>query len=205
MSTDVMEMRYAPSEAHTEEESVDNAAFGFWIYIMSDCVLFAALFATFAVLGRNYAGGPGGKDLFDLRYTLGETLFLLFSSVTYGFAMLEANAKRRSRTLAWLALTFLLGLGFLTMEFHEFHSMILAGHGPQRSGFLSAFFTLVGTHGAHVTLGLVWMIVMMAQVMGKGLTTPVHSRLMRLSMFWHFLDIVWIGVFTVVYLMGVMT
>jgi len=200
-----MEMRYAPSEAHTEEESVDNAAFGFWIYIMSDCVLFAALFATFAVLGRNYAGGPGGKDLFDLRYTLGETLFLLFSSVTYGFAMLEANAKRRSRTLAWLALTFLLGLGFLTMEFHEFHSMILAGHGPQRSGFLSAFFTLVGTHGAHVTLGLVWMIVMMAQVMGKGLTTPVHSRLMRLSMFWHFLDIVWIGVFTVVYLMGVMT
>jgi len=205
MNTEVMDARYAPIEAHSEEETVDNAAFGFWIYIMSDCILFAALFATFAVLGSNYAGGPGGRQLFDLRYTLGETMFLLASSVTYGFAMLGANAGYRRRTLGWLAVTFALGLGFLTMEFHEFHTMILAGHGPQRSGFLSAFFTLVGTHGAHVTVGLVWMALMMAQVTLKGLSTPVRSRLIRLSMFWHFLDIVWIGVFTVVYLMGVMT
>ncbi|MEJ2509803.1 MAG: cytochrome o ubiquinol oxidase subunit III [Gammaproteobacteria bacterium] len=205
MSTDVMSLRYAPSQRHTQAETVDNAAFGFWIYIMSDCVLFAALFATFAVLGRNYAGGPGGKALFDLHYTLGETLFLLASSVTYGFAMLSATAEQRRRTLGWLALTFLLGLCFIGMELHEFYGMIAAGHGPQRSGFLSAFFTLVGTHGAHVTFGLIWMAVMMAQVSVKGLSTPVRSRLLRLSMFWHFLDIVWIGVFTVVYLMGVMT
>ena len=205
MTTNVMHIRYAPTQAHTQAEAADNAAFGFWIYVMSDGVLFAALFATFAVLGHNYAGGPNGKDLFDLRYTLGETLFLLSSSVTYGFAMLSVHADRRRSALAWLGFTFLLGLGFLGMELNEFHGMILAGHGPQRSGFLSAFFTLVGTHGAHVTAGLVWMLVMMSQVKSKGLSVPVRSRLTRLSMFWHFLDIVWIGVFSVVYLTGVIS
>ncbi|HKK13043.1 MAG TPA: cytochrome o ubiquinol oxidase subunit III [Gammaproteobacteria bacterium] len=195
---------YAPAEEHGHSETVDRAAFGFWLYIMSDCVLFAALFATFAVLSRNYAGGPTGHSLFDLRYTLGETLCLLVSSVTYGFAMLAVHRGSRRQVLAWLAMTFLLGLGFVGMEIHEFHHMVAIGAGPDRSGFLSAFFTLVGTHGAHVTAGLIWMLVMMAQVLGKGLTLPVQSRLMRLSMFWHFLDIVWIGVFTVVYLMGVM-
>lgn len=202
MSTDVID-RFAPVEEHGHSDAADKKAFGFWLYIMSDCVLFAGVFATFIVLSRNYAGGPTGKDLFDLPYTLGETMCLLFSSVTYGFAVLAMNRQSKGQVLAWLFITFLLGLGFIGMEINEFHGMIAAGDGPQRSAFLSAFFTLVGTHGTHVTFGLIGMLVMMIQVMTKGLTEPVQSRLMRLSMFWHFLDIVWIGVFTVVYLNGV--
>jgi cytochrome o ubiquinol oxidase subunit 3 len=205
MTTDVLDdIPVAAGEHEHTDEGVANAAFGFWIYIMSDCILFAALFATFAVLSHNYAGGPNGKQLFDLPYTLGETMFLLFSSVSYGFAMLAVHKGSENHVIGWLAVTFLLGAGFIGMELNEFHHMILAGSGPDRSGFLSAFFALVGTHGLHVSVGLIWMLVMMAQVMTKGLSTPVQSRLMRLSMFWHFLDIVWIGVFTVVYLMGSM-
>jgi cytochrome o ubiquinol oxidase subunit 3 len=184
-------------------DAVANQAFGFWIYLMSDLVLFATVFATYVVLGHNYAGGPTGKDLFNLSYTFAETMFLLFSSATYGMAVLAMYQDRKDRVLRWLVVTFLLGLGFITMEVNEFYHMILDGNGPARSGFLSAFFTLVGTHGTHVTFGLIWMAVMVVQVISKGLTTPVQSRLMRLSMFWHFLDIVWIGVFTIVYLMGV--
>ena len=189
---------------HGGHDAVSNATFGFWLYIMTDCILFASVFATFAVLSQNYAGGPTGKDLFDLPYVFVETMFLLFSSVTYGFAVLAMNRGARRAVVAWLCITFLLGLGFIGMEVSEFTRMILAGHGPDRSGFLSAFFTLVGTHGTHVTFGLIWMAVMIGQVMTKGLTTQVRSRLMRLSMFWHFLDVIWIGVFTIVYLMGVM-
>jgi cytochrome o ubiquinol oxidase subunit III len=203
MSTDVFDGSQTPTEEHAHSESVGNAAFGFWIYIMSDCLLFAALFATFIVLSRNYAGGPTGKDIFDLRYTLGETLCLLFSSVTYGFAVVSMYRDSKREVLLWLAITFLLGLGFIGMEVNEFVHMVAAGEGPDRSGFLSAFFTLVGTHGTHVTFGLLGMLVMMGQVLTKGLTEPVRSRLMRLSMFWHFLDVVWIGVFTLVYLNGV--
>ena len=190
-------------EEYEHPDTVANQAFGFWIYLMTDLVLFAAIFATYAVLAHSYAGGPSGKDLFDLHYTFGETMLLLFSSATYGMAVLAMYKGRKNRVLVWLAVTFVLGLGFISMEINEFYHMILDGNGPQRSGFLSAFFTLVGTHGAHVSLGLVWMAVMVVQVTSKGLTTPVQSRLMRLSMFWHFLDIVWIGVFTIVYLMGV--
>jgi cytochrome o ubiquinol oxidase subunit III len=186
---------------HPDTDAMES--FGFWIYLMSDLILFAALFATFAVLGRNHAGGPTGKDLFQLPYLLGETLFLLFSSATYGLTILAMHTGRKALVLTGLAVTFLLGLGFISMEMNEFIRMILDGNGPERSAFLSAFFTLVGTHGIHVTFGLIWMTVMMGQVIVKGLTTPVQSRLMRLSMFWHFLDIVWIGVFTIVYLMGV--
>jgi len=203
MTSTTLPSRYAEIEGIGHHDSTDNAVFGFWLYILSDCLLFAGLFATYAVLGHNTAGGPGAKDLFDLHYTLNETMLLLFSSITYGMAMLAMNANQRRQTLSWLAITALLGLSFLVLEFHEFHELILAGDGPQRSGFLSAFFTLVGTHGAHVAVGLIWMAVMMFQVSGKGLTTPVRSRLMRLSLFWHFLDVVWIGVFSVVYLMGV--
>jgi len=192
----------ATGTEHAEEAA--NQAFGFWLYLMTDLVLFASLFATFAVLSRNYAGGPTGQELFDLPYTLAETLLLLTSSATYGLAVLCMHGGRRRPLLAWLAVTFLLGLAFVALEVNEFSDMILAGNGPQRSGFLSAFFTLVGTHGLHVTFGLIWMAVMAAQVAIKGLTAPVRSRLLRLSMFWHFLDIVWIGVFTVVYLMGSM-
>ena len=192
----------ARAKMREEIETTPIRLLGFWVYIMSDCILFGTLFATYAVLSKNYAGGPTGKELFDLPYTFAETMFLLFSSVTSGFAMLAMHKHRQHRVIGWLVVTFLLGLGFIAMEVSEFHQMILEGNGPDRSGFLSAFFTLVGTHGAHVSTGLLWMLVMMAQVTGKGLTTPVQSRLMRLSMFWHFLDIVWIGVFTVVYLMG---
>jgi cytochrome o ubiquinol oxidase subunit 3 len=184
-------------------DTAANQAFGFWIYLMTDLVLFASIFATFAVVGRNYAGGPTGKELFDLRYLFVETMFLLFSSATCGLAVLALQNDRKNSVLVWLAVTFLLGFGFICMEINEFYHMITDGNGPQRSAFLSAFFTLVGTHGTHVTFGLIWMAVMMGQVIIKGLTTPVRSRLMRLSMFWHFLDIVWIGVFTIVYLMGV--
>jgi len=187
-----------------EQEAVSNSVFGFWIYIMTDCVLFATVFVGYVVLSHNYAGGPTGKELFDLPYAFGETMFLLFSSVTYGFAMLAMYRGNRKQVLAWLAVTFLLGLGFISMELHEFTGMIMEGNGPDRSAFLSGFFTLVGTHGAHVSVGLLWMAVMMGQVMTKGLSTRVQSRLMRLSMFWHFLDVIWIGVFTVVYLMGVL-
>ncbi len=184
-------------------DTVEIQTFGFWIYLMSDLILFATLFATFAVLGTNYAGGPTGKELFDLPYLLVETLFLLFSSVTFGLVMLAVHDGVKKWVLMGLAVTFLLGLGFVSMEINEFHRMIAEGHGPDRSAFLSSFFTLVGTHGTHVTFGLIWMAVMMAQVAVKGLTSPVQSRLMRLSMFWHFLDIVWIGIFSIVYLMGV--
>ncbi len=185
-------------------DAAANQIFGFWIYLMTDLVLFGALFATHAVLARSYAGGPTGRDLFDLTYTLGETMLLLFSSAACGLVMLAVHDGRRDRVLLWLPVTFLLGLGFVGMEIHEFYGMIAAGNGPERSAFLSAFFTLVGTHGAHVTFGLLWMAVMMVQVAAKGLTTPVQSRLMRWSMFWHFLDVVWIAIFTFVYLMGVM-
>jgi cytochrome o ubiquinol oxidase subunit 3 len=193
---------YAEEADH--HDNTANLAFGFWIYLMTDLILFASLFATFAVLSHSYAGGPGGKELFDLPYTFAETLFLLFSSATYGLVMIAAHQDNKGWVMAGLVVTFLLGLGFITMEVLEFHAMIVEGNGPSRSGFLSAFFTLVGTHGTHVTLGLIWMAVMVWQVFVKGLSTPVQSRLLRLSMFWHFLDIVWIGVFTVVYLLGVL-
>ena len=187
----------------TPPEAADTRAFGFWLYIMSDLILFAALFATYAVLGRNYAGGPTGRELFHLPYVFTETMLLLLSSATYGLAMLAGHKGIKAAVLTWLSVTFALGLAFVAMEFNEFHHLILEGHGPQRSGFLSAYFTLVGTHGAHVAFGLLWIAVMAGQIALKGVTGAVRSRLMRLSIFWHFLDIVWVGVFTMVYLMGV--
>lgn len=204
MTTDASSIGTAHNEKVAYSDTVAIQTFGFWLYLMSDLIIFATLFATFVVLGRNYAGGPTGKELFELPYLLGETLFLLLSSVTYGLVMLAVHDGKKKRVLAGLAVTFLLGLGFVSMEIKEFHSMIAEGFGPDRSAFLSSFFTLVGTHGAHVTFGLIWMAVMMGQVAVKGLTSPVQSRLMRLSMFWHFLDIIWIGIFSIVYLMGVM-
>ena len=185
------------------QDTAGNRSFGFWLYIMSDLVLFAALFATYAVLGHNYAGGPTGRELFRLPYVFGETMLLLLSSAAFGMAMLAGHKDIKAAVLAWLTLTFALGLAFTAMEFNEFHHLILDGHGPQRSAFLSSYFTLVGTHGTHVTFGLLWIAVMAGQIAVKGLTGPVRSRLKRLSIFWHFLDIVWIGVFTIVYLMGV--
>ena len=198
MTADVL--TYPAAHADHGHDATATQTFGFWLYIMTDCVLFASIFATFAVLSHNYAGGPTGKELFNLRYVFGETMFLLFSSVTYGFAVLAMNRDARNQVVAWLIVTFFLGLGFIGMEVNEFTRMILEGNGPDRSGFLSAFFTLVGTHGCHVSSGLLWLLVMMAQVRTLGLRTMVIRRLFCFSLFWHALDLVWIGVFTIVYL-----
>ncbi|MGO8822909.1 MAG: cytochrome o ubiquinol oxidase subunit III [Desulfomonilaceae bacterium] len=203
MTTDASSIDIAYNEEIEHPDTIAIQTFGFWIYLMSDLILFATLFATFAVLGGAYAGGPTGKELFDLPYLLVETLLLLFSSVSYGLVMLAVHDSKKKNVLIGLAVTFLLGLGFVSMEINEFHGMIAEGHGPDISAFLSSFFTLVGTHGTHVTFGLIWMAVVIWQVAVKGLTSPVQSRLIRLSMFWHFLDIIWIGIFSIVYLMGV--
>jgi cytochrome o ubiquinol oxidase subunit III len=177
---------------------------GFWLYLMSDCLIFAVLFAVYAVLGRSYAAGPSGADLFNLPLVAANTAMLLFSSITYGMAMIAMQHGRKKGVLSWLAITGLFGLAFLGLELYEFAHLLHEGAGPQRSAFLSAFFTLVGTHGLHVTFGLIWLVVLMVQVNKLGLTGENKRRLMCLSMFWHFLDVVWIGVFTFVYLMGVL-
>lgn len=181
----------------------DVKPYGFWVYLMSDLVIFSLLFATYVVLGKNYAGGPGPKELFNLPFVFVETMFLLFSSVTYGFGMIALQNNNKKGVAINLILTAILGLGFISMELYEFRELISEGFGPDRSAFLSSFFTLVGTHGLHVSFGLIWMIMMIIQVFSRGLTDGVRSRLTILSLFWHFLDIVWIGVFTVVYLLGV--
>lgn len=203
MSAEELTVDVAGIAAEQRETDADRAL-GFWLYLMSDAVIFALLFATYAVMSRNYSDGPTGRTLFDLGHTFIETLLLLCSSVAYGFVSLAVVRARRTRTLLWLGVAFALGLGFVLMELAEFHSMIAQGAGPDRSGFLSAFFTLVGTHGTHVSFGLIWILVMMAEVAVQGLTAPVRSRLLRLGMFWHFLDLMWIGIFSIVYLMGVL-
>jgi cytochrome o ubiquinol oxidase subunit 3 len=177
---------------------------GFWMYLMSDSLIFAVLFATFGVLGRNYAAGPSGADLFDLRLVALNTSLLLLSSITYGFAKLEMDKERVRSTLGWLAITGLFGAAFVGIELYEFAHLIHEGATPQRSAFLSSFYVLVGTHGLHVTFGIVWLVTLMVQVRRLGLIAANQRRLMCLSMFWHFLDVVWIGVFTFVYLMGAM-
>jgi cytochrome o ubiquinol oxidase subunit 3 len=193
---------YVTEDEH--EHSGGSTMLGFWLYLMSDCLVFAVLFATFGVLGRNYAAGPSGADLFDLRLVAVNTTMLLLSSITYGFAMLAMDKGRQAAMQAWLVVTGLFGLAFLAIELYEFAHMIHEGATPMRSAFLSSFFTLVGTHGLHVTFGLIWLTVLMVQVRRRGLIEANRRRLMCLSMFWHFLDVVWIGVFTFVYLMGVL-
>jgi cytochrome o ubiquinol oxidase subunit 3 len=194
----------ANDHAHEAGHAAGTTVIGFWIYLMSDCLLFASLFAAYAVLGGNTAGGPAGRELFDLPYVAVETLLLLVSSSTYGLAMLALDRGKRRRVMGWLGATFLLGLAFVGMELNEFHHLVAQGHGPEHSAFLSSYFTLVGTHGLHVASGLLWMAVMLVQVARRGLAPAIQIRLMCLSLFWHFLDIIWICVFTLVYLMGVM-
>jgi cytochrome o ubiquinol oxidase subunit 3 len=178
-------------------------AYGFWIFILSDMVMFSALFATYAVLSGNTAGGPTGAELFNLRNVFIETVCLLLSSYTCGLGALSAERRQPGRFFVFAALTFLLGAAFLIIEATEFARMVQTGAGPSRSGFLSAFFALVGMHGAHVTSGLLALIYLAAQVIAKGLRPAVLRRLLCWSLFWHALDIVWVGVFTLVYLMGV--
>ena len=188
---------------NSHHEADEKTIFGFWIYIMTDCVLFATLFATYIVLRNNNFGGPTEKELFHLPYVLTETLILLTSSFTCGLAMLSAYKNQKQALFLWMVLTFLLGGAFLGMELYEFRNMVLEGASWQRSGFLSSFFTLVGTHGLHITSGLIWCLVLMAQAYFCGITTTALRRLMCFSLFWHFLDIVWIFIFTIVFLMGV--
>jgi cytochrome o ubiquinol oxidase subunit 3 len=177
-------------------------AYGFWIFLLSDFVLFSGLFAAYAVLSSNTAGGPTGAELFNLRNVFIETMCLLFSSYTCGLGALSAERRQPGRFLIFSVLTFVLGAAFLIIESREFAGMVSKGAGPSRSAFLSGFFTLVGTHGVHVTGGLLWLIYMAAQVVAKGLRPHVLRRLLCWSLFWHALDIVWVGVFTLVYLMG---
>jgi cytochrome o ubiquinol oxidase subunit 3 len=175
---------------------------GFWLYLMSDCLIFAMLFASYGVYGGSYAGGPDQRELFELPLVAVNTAMLLFSSITYGFAMIAAHEKRVGATQGWLAITGLFGLAFLGIELYEFSNLIAEGAGPWRSAFLSSFFTLVGTHGLHVTFGAIWLVTLMVQVGRHGLTAANQRRLQCLSLFWHFLDVIWIGVFTFVYLLG---
>lgn len=186
-----------------QREADAKTEFGFWVYIMTDCVLFASLFATYAVLHMNTFGGKPADRLFSPTYALIETLVLLTSSFTCGLAVLSAQAQKKHAVLFWFMVTALLGLAFLGMELHEFSSFVAQGASWRNSGFLSAFFTLVGTHGLHITAGLIWMFVMMRQIWSRGLTRNTIRRLTLLSIFWHFLDVIWIFIFTIVYMMGV--
>ena len=190
-------------DPHEHEHAAGGSTMlGFWIYLMSDCLIFAVMFAMYGVLGSSYAGGPTPQELFDLPLVAVNTSALLLSSITYGFAMLEAQRRRVPMTLLWLAVTGLFGLTFVSIELFEFHHMIQEGAGPQRSAFLSSFFALVGTHGLHVSVGIVWLVTLMIQVARKGVEPANHRRLACLSLFWHFLDVIWIGVFTFVYLLS---
>ena len=177
---------------------------GFWIYLMSDALLFASIFATFGVLSTSYAGGPTPREIFDLGLVALNTAILLVSSITFGFAMLAMEVGKVRSTQLWLLVTALLGMSFVGVELYEFAELIHDGATPQRSGFLSGFFTLVGTHGLHVTAGIIWIFVMLVQLGQRGLIVDNKRRLLCLGMFWHFLDVVWIGVFTFVYLLGML-
>ena len=183
-------------------EADAKATFGFWVYLMTDCVLFASLFAVFAVLRGNTFGGPSGQQLFSLPYVLTETIILLTSSLTCGLAILSAQRGSKNQTLLWFGVTFALGLAFLIMELTEFRHLAAMSDSWRRSGFLSSFFTLVGTHGLHITAGLLWMTIQSGMVWKRGLTRKNLRQLTMLSLFWHFLDIIWIFIFTIVYLMG---
>jgi len=192
-------------DASHEHHANDTKVFGFWIYLMTDLLMFATLFATFAVLSKEFAGGPTAKEMLSggLGLVLVETFALLFSSITYGMAMLASHRGEKCGVIKWLAITFVFGLAFLSIEMYEFNHLLHEGATPQVSAYWTAFFTLVGTHGLHVAFGLLWMAVLMHQVSARGLNNTSKMRLSLLSLFWHFLDIVWICVFSVVYLFGV--
>lgn len=182
--------------------SDDKSSLGFWIYLMTDCILFGSLFATYIVLHNNTFGGPSGSELFDMPSILVETLLLLTSSFTCGLAMIAVRQRNIKFTLFWLGFTFVLGAMFLGMELAEFQLLISEGNSWQRSGFLSAFFTLVGTHGLHIAVGLLWLAIMAWKLFRNGFNNNTVRRLSLFSMFWHFLDIIWIFIFTFVYLIG---
>lgn len=182
---------------------LDKSVFGFWVYLMTDCVLFASLFAVYAVLHNSTAGGPGSRQLFDLPYAFIETVILLTSSFVCGLAMITLRRQAKLATVGWIGLVCLLGAVFLAMEINEFHHLISEGNGWQRSGFLSAYFVLVATHGLHIAIGLLWGIILMVQTSLNGLTAGAIKRLTLFGVFWHFLDLIWVFIFSIVYLLGV--
>lgn len=185
------------------QDTFSKTVLGFWIYLMTDCLLFATFFVTYAVLHDRTFGGPSSQDLFELSTAFAETMILLFSSVTCGLGMLAAVKNQKKRMLGWFFVTFILGASFIAIELTEFTQLVHEGHSWQKSAFLSSFFTLVGTHGLHVSFGLLWLAVMIAQLYWQGLTVNTFRRLVIFSLFWHFLDLIWIFIFTFVYLMGV--
>jgi len=192
-----------PHHHRKSSELFDKASLGFWIYLMTDLVLFGTLFATYAVLHHSTAGGPGAKDLFEMHGVMAETLLLLTSSFTIGLALLAAKMGNRRYTALWLIVTMALGASFLYLELSEFGALVADGHSWRGSAFLSSFFTLVATHGAHISVGLIWIAVCLYRLFKQGLNANALRRLTLLSLFWHFLDIVWIFIFTFVYLLGV--
>lgn len=200
IQTDTVKQMRASNKHHDTDA---KTIFGFWVYLMTDCLLFASLFATFAVLRNNTYGGPSGSELFSLPFVLTETMLLLTSSFVCGLAMLAIHRHDKFQAIILLTITFLLGFAFLGLELSEFSKLAAEGNSWQRSGFLSAFFTLVGTHGLHITVGLLWGISMMIQLVKRGFTNGVVRRLTLFSLFWHFLDIIWIFIFSIVYLLGV--
>lgn len=198
-------MNKLSSYFYTTEDCSKNYAFlGFWIYLMSDCLIFSSLFAVHAIMRHNYAAGPTGIDLFNLPLVLLNTFTLLLSSLTYSLSMVSVQKKLISQTLFWLSITGILGVSFVCLETYEFYHLIQIGAVPQRSGFLTSFFTLVATHGIHVVFGIIWLVVLIIQLIKHHFISENIKRLICLSMFWHFLDVIWIGVFTFVYLMGVL-
>jgi cytochrome o ubiquinol oxidase subunit 3 len=191
------------SERATERVEVhERKMLGFWIYLMTDCVLFAGLFATFAVLRGATAGGPSGAEIFDLQYVLLETMLLLMSSFTMGLALIGFARGYKKQALGWLIATFVLGAAFLGLELFEFTTLAAEGHSWQTSAFLSSYFTLVGTHGLHIAVGLLWLIVLIVRLKKFNFRKTDLNRLALFGLFWHFLDIVWIFVFSIVYLIG---
>lgn len=193
-----------PTSIATVPTADSKGLLGFWLYLMTDCILFASLFATFMVLRGNTAGGVGGKDIFELPFVLLETAVLLLSSLASGLALLAAHRRDRNGTFLWLSITGALGLLFVSLEVYEFSKLAHEGHSWTQSAFLSSYFGLVGTHGLHITVGLIWLAGTMLYLKKRSFTARFMQRLTMFTMFWHFLDIVWVGIFTIVYLLGVL-
>lgn len=189
--------------AVSEKQLSQRTSLGFWLYLMTDCILFASLFATYVVLRTATAGGPSGSEIFEMPLVLAETIILLTSSLTCGIALVMLRQQKIKQMVVAFAATYVLGIAFLTIEVSEFIKLISEGYGPDRSAFLSAFFTLVGTHGLHIFLGLIWLLTLAVVLSRRGMTTKLSRQITLFGLFWHFLDLVWIFIFTVVYLMGV--
>ncbi|WP_457913420.1 cytochrome o ubiquinol oxidase subunit III [Candidatus Gillettellia adelgis] len=203
MSTDTLIVPKIVRTQYKHHNAEQTKVFGLWVYLMSDCILFACLFATYAVLANGTAGGPSGKDIFEIPWVLTETFLLLFSSITCAMVMLSMNNGNIHGVNTWLSVTLLFGLSFIIMEIYECYHLIIKDFGPDRSAFLSSFFALIATHGIHISIGLIWIIILMIQVSIRGLTLINNTRLICLSLFWHFLDVIWIFIFTFIYLLGV--